>query len=695
MSLKEYSTEKIRNVAFVSHSGAGKTTVGDAMLFISGGNDRFGRVDDETSVLDHDSEEIRRKTTISTGLAPVEWQAHKINILDTPGYFDFVGEVRSALRVADGALVVVDATGGVEVGTELVWQYTSEYEIPRLLVVNKLDRENTDFQGTLEQVRNVFETNVLPLYLPIGKEANLKGVVDILREVALVPSADGKKVEEQSVPAELADEVASLKEELKEAACDGDDELLEKYLDEGDLTDEEIVRGLRGATLAQRVCLAIPVSASKLVGIHQVMDAIVTYLPSPADVAGAKGVVPGTEDEVQRRSDVSEPFSALVFKTTADPYVGKLTIFRVYSGKLESNSTCLNSTKGRTERVGQLFSIKGKEQHPVPYVAAGDIGAVAKLQETLTGDTLCAQEAPVVFPPIKFPAPVYSLAVYPKTKGDEEKISAGLTRLTEEDPTITVERNTETGETILSGLGEVHVDVTTTKLKRKFGVDVNLTLPKIAYRETIKGSAKAEGRHKKQTGGRGQFGHVWIEFEHNPDQEFEFVDKIFGGAVPRQYIPAVEKGLREACEEGVLAGYPVVNLKATLYDGSYHPVDSSEMAFKIAASLAFKKGCLEANPVLLEPIVRVEVTVPEQYMGDIMGDLNKKRGRILGMESKGHIQVIKALAPLKEMQKYAIDLRSMTQGRGLFTMEFDHYEEVPENIAAEIIEEARKQKEEK
>ncbi|MFY9358889.1 MAG: GTP-binding protein, partial [Bacillota bacterium] len=395
--MKEYSTEKIRNVAFVSHSGAGKTTVGDAMLFISGGNDRFGRVDDETSVLDHDSEEIRRKTTISTGLAPVEWQAHKINILDTPGYFDFVGEVRSALRVADGALVVVDATGGVEVGTELVWQYTSEYEIPRLLVVNKLDRENTDFQGTLEQVRNVFETNVLPLYLPIGKEANLKGVVDILREVALVPSADGKKVEEQSVPAELADEVASLKEELKEAACDGDDELLEKYLDEGDLTDEEIVRGLRGATLAQRVCLAIPVSASKLVGIHQVMDAIVTYLPSPADVAGAKGVVPGTEDEVQRRADVSEPFSALVFKTTADPYVGKLTIFRVYSGKLESNSTCLNSTKGRTERVGQLFSIKGKEQHPVPYVAEGDIGAVAKLQEKLTGDTLCAQEAPVVF----------------------------------------------------------------------------------------------------------------------------------------------------------------------------------------------------------------------------------------------------------------------------------------------------------
>jgi elongation factor G len=695
MSLKEYSTERIRNVAFVSHSGAGKTTVGDAILFVTGGNDRFGRVDDETSVLDWDSEEIRRKTTISTGLAPVEWSDCKINILDTPGYFDFVGEVRSALRVADGALVVVDATGGVEVGTELVWQYTSEYEIPRLLVVNKLDRENTGFQETLNQLRNVFGSRVLPLYLPIGKEAGLKGVVDILREVALVPSPDGKKVVEESIPADLADQVSDLKEELKEAACDGDDELLEKYLDEGDLTDEEIIRGLRAASIARKAFITIPVSASKLIGIHQVLDAIVTYLPSPADVPAVRGVVPDTEDEVVRKADVSEPFSALVFKTTADPYVGKLTIFRVYSGKLAANSTCFNSSKKRAERIGHLFSIKGKSQEPVSHVSAGDIGAVAKLQETLTGDTLCTQEDPVLFAPISFPAPVYSLAVNPKTKGDEEKISAGLARLTDEDPTITVERNTETGETILSGLGEVHVDVTTTKLKRKFGVDVDLTLPKIAYRETIKDSAKAEGRHKKQTGGRGQFGHVWIEFEHTSEQEFEFVDKIFGGAVPRQYIPAVEKGLREALQEGVLAGYPVVNLKATLYDGSFHPVDSSEMAFKIAASLAFKKGCAEAKPVLLEPIVRVEVTVPEQYMGDIMGDLNKKRGRILGMESKGHIQVIKALAPLSEMQRYAIDLRSMTQGRGLFTMELDHYEEVPDNIAAQIIEEAQKEKENK
>ncbi|HHW19295.1 MAG TPA: elongation factor G [Firmicutes bacterium] len=692
--MKEYPAENIRNVALISHSGAGKTTIGDAMLFISGGNDRFGKVDEETSVLDFDPEEIKRKTTISTSVAPIEWRGRKINILDTPGYFDFVGEVRSALRVSDGAIVVVDATGGVEVGTELVWQYASEYQLPRLFVINKLDRENTDFQRVVDEINDAFGGKAVPLYLPIGKESGFKGLVDIVRGIALTTGADGK-VTQVTVPPELEGAVKELKERLKEAACDGDDALLEKYLEEGDLTDEEILKGLRGASIAGKVFLVVPVSAQRLIGIAQVLDAISDYLPSPKDVPAARGKVPGQDTEVTREADEAAPFSALVFKTTADPYVGKLTLFRVYSGKFLSNSTCLNSTRGRTERVGQLYIVKGKNQEPVAAVGAGDIGAVAKLQETLTGDTLCKQDDPVVFPAIKFPAPVYSVAVHPKTKGDEDKISAGLTRLTEEDPTIRVERNAETGETILSGLGEVHVDVTTGKLKRKFGVDVDLTTPKIPYRETIKGSAKAEGKHKKQTGGRGQYGHVFIEFEPLPGQEFEFVDKIFGGAVPRQYIPAVEKGLREAMQEGVLAGYPVTNIRATLYDGSFHPVDSSEMAFKIAASLAFKKGCMEAQPVILEPIVRVEVTVPEQFMGDIMGDLNKKRGRILGMESKGHIQVIKAMVPLAEMQKYAIDLRSMTQGRGLFTMEFDHYEEVPPNIAEAIIEEAKKAKEQK
>jgi len=692
--VKEYAPEKIRNVALISHSGAGKTTIGDAMLFASGGNDRFGKVDDGTSVFDFDPEEIRRKTTISTSVSPVEWKGFKVNILDTPGYFDFVGEVRSSLRVADAALIVIDATGGVEVGTELVWQYASEYHLPRMLVINKLDRENTDFNSVIGELNDAFGARVVPVYLPLGKEAGFKGVADVIRGIGFTASPDGK-VQEVEVPGDLAQSLAEIKEKLKEAACDGDDQLLEKYLEEGDLTDEEILLGLRGASIAGKVFLAAPVSAIKLIGVAQLLDAVTSFLPSPKDVPPVKGVVQGSDQEVTREADETAPFSALVFKTTADPYVGKLTLFRVYSGRFMSNSTCLNSTKGRPERVGQLYAVKGKSQEPVAYVGAGDIGAVAKLQETVTGDTLCKPEEPVVFPAIKFPAPVYSVAVHPKTKGDEDKISSGLARLMEEDPTIRVERNAETGETILSGLGEVHVDVTTGKLKRKFGVDVDLTTPKIPYRETIKGTAKAEGKHKKQTGGRGQYGHVFIEFEPFPEGEFEFVDKIFGGAVPRQYIPAVEKGLREALQEGVLAGYPVTNIRAILYDGSFHPVDSSEMAFKIAGSLAFKKGCMEAHPVLLEPIVRVEVTVPEQYMGDVMGDLNKKRGRILGMESKGHIQVIKATAPLAEMQKYAIDLRSMTQGRGLFTMEFDHYEEVPPNIAEAIIEDARKAKEQK
>lgn len=692
--LKEYSTENIRNVVLISHSGSGKTTLGDAMLFLTGGNDRFGKVDDGTSVLDFDSEEIRRKTTISAAVAPLEWKGNKVNILDTPGYFDFVGEVRSALRVSDGALILVDATGGVEVGTELVWQYAAEYEMPVMFAINKLDRENTDFSKILEQIGASFGIKPVPLYLPIGKEANFKGLVNVIEEKAIVYSNNGKMKEEE-VPADMKDLVSQVKEQLKEAACDADDDLLLKYLEEGDLTDEEVVAGLKAACIARKVFLVIPIAAANLVGVDVLLDALVGYMPSPVDVGPVVGTVPGTEEEAIRYPKESEPFSALAFKTTADPFVGKLTLFRVYSGKMESNSSCLNSTRGRVERIGQLYTVKGKHQEPVPYVSVGDIGAVGKLQETLTGDTLCDEENPILLPGITFPAPVYSVAVQPKTKGDEDKISAGLTRLTEEDPTITVERNPETGETVLSGLGEVHVDVTTTELKKKFGVDVDLTLPKIPYRETIKGSAKAEGKHKKQSGGRGQYGHVWIEFEHCPDEEFVFEDKIFGGAVPKQYIPAVEKGLREALLEGVLAGYPVVNVKATLYDGSYHTVDSSEMAFKIAASLAFKKGCQEAQPVILEPIMRVEVLVPEQFMGDIMGDLNKKRGKILGMESKGQIQVIKALVPLAEMQRYAIDLRSMTQGRGMFTMEFDHYEEVPANIAQSVIEEALKEKENK
>jgi elongation factor G len=690
--MKGYSTANIRNVALISHGGAGKTTLGDAMLFLSGGNDRFGRVDDASSVLDFDPEEQRRKTTISTSVVPVEWKGTKVNVLDTPGYFDFVGEVRSALRVGDGALVIVDATGGVEVGTELVWQYAQEYQVPRMIIVNKLDRENTDFDSVVDQVNEAFGGRATPLYLPVGKESGFKGTVDVIRGVMITTSSDGKSTE-GPVPTDVAGAASDLKEKLKEAACDGDDALMEKYLEEGDLTDEEILKGLHLASVAAKVFLVVPAAAAKLIGVREALDAVVNYLPSPKDVPAVAGRMPGQEAEVKRSADESSPFSALVWKTMADPYVGKLTLFRVYSGKFVSNSSCLNANKGKVERIGQLYTVKGKTQEPAASVNAGDIGAVAKLQDTLTGDTLCKQEDPVVFSAVEFPAPVYSVAVHPKTKGDEDRISSGLARLMEEDPTVKTERNAETSETILSGLGEVHLDVTTGKLKRKFGVDVDLTTPRIPYRETIKGSSKAEGRHKKQTGGRGQFGHVFIGFEPVADKEFEFVDKVFGGAVPRQFIPAVEKGLRESLTEGVLAGYPVTRIRATLYDGSYHAVDSSEMAFKIAASLAFKKGCTEANPIIMEPIMRMEITVPEQFMGDIMGDLNKKRGKILGMESKGHIQVIRALAPLAEVQKYAIDLRSMTQGRGLFSMASDHYEEVPGNIAEDIIEDAKSARE--
>lgn len=662
------------------------------MLFLSGGNDRFGRTDDNSSLLDFDPDEQRRKTTILTSVAPIEWKGTKINVLDTPGYFDFVGEVRSALRVGDGAVVVVDATGGVEVGTELVWQYAREHKVPRLIVVNKLDRENTNFEAVVAQINEALNAHATPLYLPVGKDASFKGLVDVIKGVMITTGADGKSTE-GPVPADLAGAVSDLKEQLKEAACDGDDSLMEKYLEEGDLSDEEIERGLRLASTAGRISLVVPVAAAKLLGIKEAMDSVVRFLPSPVDVPVVKGHIPGQDTEIERVCDDTGPFSALVWKTTADPYVGKLTLFRVYSGKFVSNSSALNSTKGKVERVGQLYTVKGKTQEPVASVTAGDIGAVAKLADTLTGDTLCKPEEPVVFETIAFPAPVYSVAVHPKTKGDEDKISSGLTRLIEEDPTLKTERNAETSETILSGLGEVHLEVTTGKLKRKFGVDVELTTPTIPYRETIKGSSKVQGRHKKQTGGRGQFGDVWIEFEPLPDKDFEFVDKIFGGSVPRQFIPAVEKGLREVLPEGIQAGYPATNIRATLYDGSYHPVDSSEMAFKIAAGLAFKKGCMEANPIIMEPIMKMEITVPEQFMGDIMGDLNKNRGKILGMEAKGHLQVIRALAPLAEVQKYAIDLRSMTQGRGLFSMEFDHHEEVPAHLAETIIEAAKKAKE--
>ncbi len=692
--MKKYNSSELRNVAVIGHGGSGKTSLVEAMLFATGATKRLGKVEEGNTVTDYDPEEIKRKITINASLAPCEWENHKINIIDTPGYFDFVGEVISALRVADGALVVVDAASGVEVGTEKVMAHADEYHLPRLAIVNRMDRENANFQKAYQGLREAFGNRVVPMHLPIGSAENFKGIVDLVKMKALIFEAGGKSHEEE-IPSPLTAEAQELREVLSEAVAANDDDLMMKYLEGEPLTQAEVERGLAKGVADGNVIPVLCGSAAKGLGIVQLLDAIVATVPAPTALPPVRGINPKTKEEISRNIDPKEPLSVFVFKTMADPYVGKLTLFRVYSGVLRSDSHVYNATRDKEERLGQLFIPHGKEQEAVPEIVAGDIGAVAKLQETGTGNTLCDKEKPVVFPNIVFPKPVLTMAVEPKTKGDEDKIGSGLARLTEEDPTFRVEKNTETGQTLISGLGELHLEIITSRLRKKFGVDVEIANPRIPFKETIRGTVKVEGKHKKQSGGRGQYGHVWLELSAlPPGGNFEFVDKIFGGSVPRQYIPAVEKGVRETMAEGVLAGYRVVDVRVTLYDGSYHSVDSSEMAFKIAASMAFKKGFMDAKPILLEPIMKIEITVPDTYMGDVMGDMNKKRGKILGMEPKDGIQIIRALAPLSEMFRYAIDLRSMTQGRGSFSMEFDHYEEVPANVAQQIIAAANSERKE-
>jgi elongation factor G len=688
--MKKYATDKIRNLGLIAHGGAGKTSLAEAMLFTAGIVDRLGKVEEGNTVTDYDSEEVKRQISINTSIAPCEWKGYKINIIDTPGYFDFVGEVKSGLRVSDGAVIPVCAVSGVEVGTEQVWGYANDYNIPRMFFINKMDRENANFFKVLDQLRDMFGPNVVPLQMPIGSEADFSGFVDVVDKKAFY--FDGKNLKPGNIPPDLQDNMDTYRGMIVEAVAESDDELLMKYLEGEELSEDEIHTGLRKGVLSGKIVPVLCGSATTTKGIVPLMDTITDYLPSPKDVPAVSGVNPNKE-EVTRSADESAPLSALVFKTMADPYVGKLTLFRVYSGVLKSDSVVYNSTRQENEKIGQVYLIQGRKQLPVDQVQAGDLAAVAKLQYTTTGDTLCDKDNPIVMKPIQFPKPTIYMAAEPKAKGDEDKISTGLARLAEEDPTFEVSKDTETGQTLIKGLGDLHLEVICNRLLTKFGTDVVLAQPRIPYKETIRGTVKVEGKHKKQSGGRGQFGHVWIEFQPIGDynQQFEFEDKIFGGSVPRQYIPAVEKGLLEAIKEGVLAGYPVTGLKAILYDGSYHSVDSSEMAFKIAASLAFKKGLAQANPVLLEPIMNVEVVVPENYMGDIIGDLNKKRGRIMGMDPKDGMQVIKATVPQAEMFKYATDLRSMTQGRGTFTMTFSCYEEVPQQIAEKIIEEAKKE----
>jgi elongation factor G len=683
---------KLRNVALVGHGQAGKTSLAEAILLASGVIERMGSIEAGNTVADADPEEAARKISISLAFVPCLWNGHKINLLDTPGYADFSGEVAAALRVADAAVVAVDAASGVQVQTERYSEMASARGLPRLAVVTRLDREHTDFLRTLDALKEGLGCNAVALTMPIGSQADLRGVVDLVKGVAYM-SSDGKETE-GPIPDELADTVAEYRERVVEAAAEADDELTEKYLEEGGLSPEEIAGGLRSATIAGRVVPVLAVAATHGVGVRSFLDAITANLPSPKDIGPVSGTGARRDEEATPEANPQAPPAALIFKTTADPYAGRLSYFRVYSGTLHSDASVYNAARRQKERVGNLLSLSGKRQEAVPSISAGDMGLVAKLHASTTGDTLCDEASPIALPGIEWPTAVFSLSIAAKSRADEDKVSAALARLVEEDPTINYSTNPDTQETILSGLGDLHLEIAVARLQRKFGVEVETGAPKIPYKETIRGTARVQGRYKRQTGGRGQFGDVWVRVEPLPRGEgFEFVDAVRGGAVPRNFIPAVEKGVREAMAKGVLAGYPMTDLKATLDDGSSHSVDSSDLAFKIAGSIALQKASQEAGVVLLEPIVEVEVVVPPDNMGDAIGGLNSKRGTILGMEPMGSFQAVRALVPLAEITNYASELRSLTGGRGSYTMQFSDYQEVPPNIAQSIVEAAEQQKE--
>ncbi len=678
--MAQYGLENIRNLALLSHADAGKTSLSEAILFTAGAITRLGKVDDGSSTSDYDPTEVKRNISISLSVLPYQWKEEKINLIDTPGYPDFAGEVKAAIRVAEGAIIVACAASGVEVGTEQVWAYSEEANLPRLIFVNKMDRENADFQRTVDELQSKFSRQCVPLQLPVGTHNDFQGVIDLLT----MKSYLGPQAKEGEIPSELQSQAESLREKLVEAAAEVDDSLIEKYLGGEELSLEELSAGLRQGTVAGKIVPIFAGSALKNVGTGLLMDAISRYLPSPKerniDIGGDS-----TKEEAIAPSQEA-PLAALVFKTSADPYVGRLTYFRVYHGAIDSNSQVWNTTQGDIERIGQLFVLRGKNQEPVSQVAAGDIGAVAKLNLTGTGDTLGSRDKPLKITPVSFPEPAFSEAVYPKTKADLDKLGSSLSKLTEEDPTLRVHRDTETNETIISGLGETQLEVAAEKMSRKFGVNVELATPKVPYRETITVPTQAEYKHKKQTGGHGQYGHVLLKLEPlSRGAGLEFVDKVVGGRIPKNYIPAVEKGFNEAVQEGVLAHYPVADIRVTVFDGSYHPVDSSEICFKIAGAGALKKGLSEAQPVLLEPIMNIKVRAPDDYTGDIIGDLNTKRAHVQGMNPENGVNVIEAQVPLAEVLRYAIDLKSITQGKGSYSIEFSHYQETPPNAAQKVI----------
>lgn len=689
--MKVYKTQNLRNVGLIGHSGSGKTTLTESILYYTKMIDRFGKVEEENTVSDYDVEEKRRKISISTTVEPCEWENTKINLIDIPGYFDFVGEMIQGLRAADIALISVSGVSGIKVGTEKAWNFVNENNMPRAFFINKLDRENSNFEKILEQLKEAFGISVVPIQYPIGRENDFKGVINVITKRARIYNPKTGEMEIGDVPPELINKVEECKIMITEAVAETDEKLLDKYFEEGELSDDEIYHGLIAGCAKGEIAPVTCGSAFKGIGMNTLLEDIVECFPSPKDDEPVEAFNIESGEEIKVNIDESKDFSAFVFKTIADPFVGKLSMFRVITGKAKSDTTVYNVNKDKQEKFGTMYFIRGKNQIKTNEILAGDIGAVAKLQFTSTGDTITADVSKIAYETIEFPKPKMSMAVKPLSKGDEDKISSGLHKLLDEDPTFTISRDVENADTIISGIGATHLDVIACKLKNKFGAEVALETPKIAYRETIKKVADVQGKHKKQSGGHGQYGDVVIKFEPRNDGEddLEFIDKVVGGVVPRQYIPAVEKGLRESMKKGILAGYPIIGIKATLHDGSYHPVDSSEMAFKVAASLAYKKGIKLAEPILLEPIMHVEVTVPDDYMGDIMGDINKKRGRVLGMEPVKGAQKIIAEVPMAEMFKYATDLKSMTSARGSFDMEFERYEEVPQNVVDKIIEESK------
>ena len=687
MAKREFSLENTRNIGIMAHIDAGKTTTTERVLYYTGKIHKIGETHEGASQMDWMEQEQERGITITSAATTAQWKGHRINIIDTPGHVDFTVEVERSLRVLDGAVAVLDAQSGVEPQTETVWRQATTYGVPRIVFANKMDKIGADFLYSVRTIHERLQANAHPIQLPIGAEDDFTGIIDLIKMKAEIYTNDlGTDIQETDIPEDLQDLAEEWREKLVEAVAETDEELMERYLEGDEISEAELKAAIRKATCAVEFYPVLCGSAFKNKGVQLMLDAVVDYLPSPLDVPAIKGIDPNTDEEVERHSSDEEPFSALAFKVMTDPFVGRLTFFRVYSGTLQSGSYVKNSTKGKRERVGRILQMHANSRQEIPEVFSGDIAAAVGLKDTTTGDTLCDEKAEVILESMEFPDPVIEVAIEPKSKADQDKMGIALQKLAEEDPTFRAYTNQETGETVIAGMGELHLDIIVDRMRREFKVEANVGAPQVSYRETFRASTQAEGKFVRQSGGKGQYGHVWIEFTPNEEGAgFEFENAIVGGVVPREYIPAVEAGLKDAMENGVLAGYPLVDIKAKLYDGSYHDVDSSETAFKVAASMALKAAAKKAQPAILEPMMAVEITVPEEYFGDVMGHVNARRGRVEGSEVRGNAQIVKGMIPLSEMFGYATTLRSATQGRGTFSMTFDHYEDVPKSIAEEII----------